>query len=274
MPVIETNTANNYPVMGTAMQNFNVPQNTQPAPAVAITTPQGRQVYQYPQTSIYNDPAKQAASGLNIFVFNPSGISNAEAVNNTVCTLGPNAQPQPPQQKGLGAQQLPAQPIANTSLKSEKVVSENKKTKNVVKLTDDYIKTLESFLRSQDTTIRKQGVLDLVKRFEEDDSRYDNESLTALLNIALQDPDVHNRMIALSVIASGNAHGDNNTIQLLNNLTASDKMYGQEAKMATNAILKTSQIREKIVDNSPEKQTPPEEENNGNIQNDTSFNSK
>ncbi len=249
MSVIETQPVNNYRNW-TPMQNYQTSQSTQPA--VAITTPQGRQVYQYPQTSVYNDPAKQPASGLNIFVFNPSGISNAEAVNNTVCTLGQQGQPVQTQPNVQASQPIQNQPIANTPLKSEKTESSDKKKKNIVKLTDDYIKTLESFLRSQDTSIRKQGVQDLVKRFEEDDSRYENESLTALLNIALQDPDVHNRMIALSVVASGSAHGDNNTIQLLQGLTTSDKMYGQEAKMATSALLKTSQTREKVYDDSSE----------------------
>lgn len=241
MSVIATNPVNNY-------QNWTMPQQIQQGqtsqPAVAISTPQGRQVYQYPQTSIYNDSSKTPASGLNIFVFNPSGISNPEAVNNTVCTLG-GAQTQAPNTNQPNIKQ--ANPIANTSLKEEKTETAQKtKKKNVVKLTDDYIKTLESFLRSKDVSVRKQGVQDLVKRFDEDDSRYDNESLTALLNIALQDSDVHNRLIALSAVTSGCAHGDANTIELVKGLTASDKLYGQEAKMATNALLKTSQTKEKI----------------------------
>ena len=253
MSVIATNPVNNYQNRMPAM-NPQTQMQTPAQPAVAISTPQGRQVYQYPQTSIYNDPSKQAASGLNIFVFNPSGISNPEAVNNTVCTLGGGAQQQP---AVMNAQNAPIAntPIANTPISTEKTEPKNKKTKNIVKLTDDYIRTLESFLRSHDASVRKQGIQDLVKRFEEDDSRYDNESLTALLNIALQDPDVHNRMIAMSPVAAGSAHGDMNTIQLLKGLTASDAMYGQEAKMASNAMLKTSQTRETVEDNS---YTPPE----------------
>ena len=111
MSVIATNPINNYqpwaPVQNTQVQ----PQGQ---PAVAISTPQGRQVYQYPQTSIYNDPSKQAASGLNIFVFNPSGISNPEAVNNTVCTLVGAAQAQ--MQAPVGNIQNTNTPIANTPI--------------------------------------------------------------------------------------------------------------------------------------------------------------
>lgn len=238
MSVIGANNWNNYP-MWSAMQNFPNMQQATPQSSVAITTPQGRNIYQYPQTSVYNDPAKQATSGLNIFVFNPSGIGAPSTINNTA-NYGNNPMTQP----------IASSPIANTPLKTEEDTKSNKKQKKIVSLTNDYIKTLESFLRSQDSSVRKQGVLDLIKRFEEDNSRYDNASLTALLNIALQDPDENNRLLAISVVASGGAHGDLNTIQLLNNLTSSDKLFGQEAKLASSALLKTSQTREFIDDDS------------------------
>ena len=219
--------------------------------AVAISTPQGKQIYNYPQTSIYNEPAK-SASGVNIYVFNPSGIGAPSTFNNNFAQT-PNSP-------------IANTPIANTSLKAEKSETEKpKKTKNIVKLTDDYIMTEESFLRSEDAAVRKQGIIDLVKRFEEDESRYDNPSLTALLNIALQDSDVHNRMLALGIIASGGAHGDENTIQLLDILKNSEEMYGQEAKMAANALLKTSQTREKVPDENNYQAT--EENNNNNEDN-------
>ena len=147
--------------------------------------------------------------------------------------------------------------IANSPLLNEgntdAAKEEKQKTKKVVELTDDYIKTLESYLRSPDENIRKTGVKELIKRFEEDDSRYDDPALTALLNIALQDPDENNRMLAMSPIAAGSAHGDENTVAILQPLQASDKLYGQEAVMANNALLKTAQTMTNIPDNSPEK---------------------
>ena len=236
MTDIVTNTANRYPVM----QPITALQNTQPQQSsVAITTPNGRQVYQYPQTSVYNDPNKQ--QGLNIYVFNPSGLGAPSTFTNNNYGV-PSPSP------------MASSPIANTPLSSQVGTNINnkteKKTKNVVKLTDQYIKSLESFLRSHDTEVRKQGIQDLIKRFEEDEERYENPSLTALLNIALQDSDVHNRMLATSLVASGGAHGDSNTVQLLKNLTTSDKMYGQEAEMASKALLNTTHEREKIIDNS------------------------
>ena len=232
--IAATNSINNFPSI--PVYNNNTPVNTQGS--VAISTPQGKQIYNYPTTSLYNDPTKQSASGLNIYVFNPSGIGAPSTVNNNTYGTPQN----PP---------AASAPISNTPISGEpEKDTKPAKTKNVVKLTNDYIKTLESFLRSQDKTERKQGIQDLIQRFEEDESRYDNPSLTALLNIALQDPDVNNRMIALSAVASSIAKGDKNTIALLNELKNSQEMYGQEAKIASNALLKSSQIKEKIADDS------------------------
>ena len=77
--------------------------------------------------------------------------------------------------------------------------------------------------------------------------------MTALLNISLQDPDANNRLLAMSPIASGSAHGDTNTIEILKPLQSSDKLYGQEAVIANNALLKTAQTMMTIPDNSLEK---------------------
>ena len=57
------------------------------------------------------------------------------------------------------------------------------------------------------------------------------------------DPDASNRLMAMSVISSGSAHGDKNTVELLTRLQSSDKLFGQEAVMANKALLKTSETR-------------------------------
>ena len=49
-------------------------------------------------------------------------------------------------------------------------------------------------------------------RFKEDKSRIDNPSLTALLNIALQDTNSTVRALAMSIVQSGYAKGDKLTI--------------------------------------------------------------
>ena len=127
----------------------------------------------------------------------------------------------------------PQEQISNTPISDK----ETAKTTNAVELSDDYIKTLENYLRSNDATVRKSAITQIVKRFEEDKSRYEDPALTALLNIALQDPEPANRIMAMTPIATGSAHGDANSVKFLTELQKSDKLHGQEAKMANEALL-------------------------------------
>ena len=110
---------------------------------------------------------------------------------------------------------------------------------------------MESYLRSQDSHIRQTGITELIKRFEEDNTRYNDPALTALLNLALQDPTPNNRVLAMSVIAGGSATGDNNTIKILEELQKSDKLFGQEAIMANKSLIKTAQTRTQVPDTTP-----------------------
>lgn len=234
----------NYATPGSTVATNNGQQGT-----VAVSTPDGfSQVYNYPTSSIYGTGQPQAASGVNIHIYNPSAIGGPSSNSVANATYGmPN--------NGTGQvvnQQYPTQlqpsassAIANTSLNTEKTEDSQKK-KQVVELTDDYIKTLESYLKSADADVRKSGIIDLVHRYEEDSSRYDDPALTALLNIALQDPNANNRLLAMSPIAGEQAHGDENTINLLKSLQTSDKLYGQEAKMANEALLKSAQTKKEI----------------------------
>ena len=245
------NTVNQtYPVQnGTPLYNYaapapNVATNNPQMGAVSVSTPNGfNQVYQYPTSSVYGATSTpQAASGVNIHIYNPSAIGGASA-NATYTLPNNNGMMMDNNSKQLAPQA--SAPIANTSLNSESTDSSNKK-KQVVELTDDYIRTLESYLKSADADVRKSGIVDLINRFEEDSSRYDDPALTALLNIALQDPTPSNRLLAMSPIAGENAHGDKNTINLLKSLQTSDKLYGQEAKMANEALLKSAQTKKEI----------------------------
>lgn len=248
-----------YPIQNTGTPLYNYPVASAPVSTVAtnngqqgtvsVSTPNGfSQVYSYPTTSVYGTAQQpQAASGVNIHIYNPSAIggptSNSTANANYAM---PNNGAQPwmaYDPKQLAPSNSTA--IANTSLNSEKT-DDSKKKKQIVELTDDYIRTLESYLKSADADIRKSAIVDLINRFEEDTSRYDDPALTALLNIALQDPNANNRLLAMSPIAGENAHGDKNTINLLKSLQASDKLYGQEAKMANEALLKSAQTKKEV----------------------------
>lgn len=232
----------------------NYPQQQQVVnvtPQPVVTAP----YYQYPQTSIYNDPTKQAASGVNIYIYNPSAIggqSSSSTANTTYAA--PSVAPAPVVQPAQDTNVVPSQPIAQQPIAQTPVSApENQKKKRIVQLTDDYIKSLENYLRNQDETVRKTAIKEIIQRFEEDDSRYDDPALTALLNIALQDPVPNNRLLAMSVVAGGRAHGDENTIKILNNLSNSDKMYGQESKMAASALIKAAQETEMVPDYSTDK---------------------
>lgn len=216
-------------------------------------------IYNYPTTSVYRKPE----SGVTIQIFNPSAIGapNSTTVTNPDCSQGYSLNglynPPPninindnnnnnnPQTNGENAAKPAAStPIANTPIKeSEK---KEKEDKQVVELTDTYIKTLENYLKSPDTSIRKNGIIDLIKRYEEDSTRYNDPALTALLNIALKDPTPSNRMLMMSAIAGELATGDETTVNLLDNLQKSDKLYGQEAQLATEALLKAVQTKTKI----------------------------
>ena len=211
--------------------------------------------YQYPTASVYDPNQKQAASGVNIYIYNPSAIGGPTSSSVANANYLPNGgvQPQPPVYRAFSTTEtpLPQQPIANTPIMTDNnntvnVQAQSGKTKNVINLTNEYIKTLESYLRSADKNVRKNGIVDLIKRFEEDSSRYNNPALTALLNIALQDPDANNRVLAMTCISSENACGDNNTIKLLQELQKSNKIYGQEAKSANEALLKAGRIKSSI----------------------------
>ncbi len=236
---------------GSAVATNNGQQGT-----VSVSTPGAQQqVYQYPTTSIYDPNSKQPASGVNIYIYNPSAIggpSSNSVANATYGYPAPNAVPQPQVPAINNNNEAPNSnvSIANTPIAPSSTTedSKDKKTKKVVELTDEYIKTLEGYLKSQDQEVRKMGIVDLIKRYEEDTSRYDDPALAALLNIALQDPKANNRVLAMGPLSSEVAHGDANTITILQNLQQSDKLYGQEAKMATDALLKASQTRTEIPD--------------------------
>ena len=234
---------NGTPLTNYATPNSTVATNNGQMGAVSVSTPNGfNQVYQYPTSSVYGTSGQpQATSGVNIHIYNPSAIGGATAN----ATYGMPYAGIPQTQLNSQPANVAASPIANTPLNSDKSQDSNKK-KQVVELTDDYIKTLESYLKSADADVRKSGIIDLINRFEEDSSRYDDPALTALLNIALQDPSPNNRLLAMSPIAGENAHGDKNTIKLLKSLQTSDKLYGQEAKMANESLLKTAQTKKEI----------------------------
>jgi len=245
MTQIQNNNPYNNVQTGTPLYNYapaaaQVPQQQQQTVSVTPST----QLYNYPQSSVYTTPNKQAANGVNIYIYNPSGIGGPTAN----ATYGMQSGAPIAQTPLIDGQPAAAKAIANTSIaKDAETTNVNgKKSKQVVELTDDYIKTLESYLKSPDQKVRQTGIKELINRYEEDNTRYNDPALTALLNISLLDPDVSNRVMAMSVISSGGAQGDETTVELLKQAEKSDKMYGQEAIMANKALLKAVEKRKQM----------------------------
>ena len=246
----------NYPIYnngtaGTPLYTYSgmpyVPQQQQQT--VAVSTPNNSQIYNYPQTSIYPTQQKKTDSGVNIYIYNPSAIGGPTA-NASYGIQNNPYQTQPAAQTPIASvqeQEVPQNnaPIAAKKLEKEEE-KEDKKKKNVVELNDNYIKTLESYIKSGDKKVRQSGIKELINRFEEDESRYDDPVLTALLNSALLDPDASNRLMAMSVISAGSAHGDKTTAEILQQLQNSTALYGQEALLANKALLKTSETKIKV----------------------------
>lgn len=182
-------------------------------------------------------------SGVNIQIFNPT----VATPGSTVPASNINAQnystnPAYPanyytQNLAQPAQVQPVQPVAETGKKKE--------NKNIVVLTDDYIKTLEGYLNSQDNKTRLVGAKEVFSRFKEDESRQNDPALTALLNKMLKDPYQPVRFMAMSAIENRFASGNTSTAPLLQKIQQTSTMDHSDEMMATNALLRMSETRTK-----------------------------
>ncbi len=141
-----------------------------------------------------------------------------------------------------------AQSMQNTQ------TTNNQKTKDIVLLTDDYIRTLENYIRNDNPDIKLMGAKELMKRFREDESRKNDPALTSLLNLTLQSQYSPVKMVGLGILQGGWAQGDALTQQLLAQIQQSESGYGMDALNAANAALKTAGKTVKVIDNNPPKQ--------------------
>lgn len=148
-------------------------------------------------------------------------------------------------------QTTPTVPVAASSLNDKK--TEDKPKKDIVLLTDDYIKTLENYLRNDNPDIKLMGAKEVMKRFREDESRKGDPALTALLNLMLQSKYSSVKMIGMGILENGWAQGDSLTQQLLGQIQHSKSGYGLDALDAAQAALKTAGQTIKVVDNNPPK---------------------
>ncbi len=219
--------AQNQPVQ-TQQQYQTVPINAQPQPQC-----QNVQVPNY--------------SGVNIQIFNPSVTtpgSTAPVYNVNAPNYGntPGCYPSNyyTNDWGNGAKNLNNTTNTNTSTTENKTTDKKTEKREIVQLTDDYIRNLENYLNSQDKEVRLMGAKEVIARLEEDHSRKDDKALNALINKMLQDPSTPVRILALSALDSRVVSGDDYTVGLLKQMQNSTSGYGQDAMQATNILLKMS----------------------------------
>ncbi len=226
------------------MQNTVVsPQNI--APAQAVSTPPAAnqpQAITQPMVNpgVVNTQNPQNVqvpnySGVNIQIFNPSvmapGTNMTYPPNYYTTNYGPQGQPPQPMPPQTPPQ-TPAAPTEADKKKTEK--------RDIVELTDDYIKNLENYLNSQDPEVRLMGGKEVLARLQEDDSRKSDKALNALVNKMLQDPSQKVRVIALAALNSKAATGDDLTVQILKNMQNKKTTDGQDALLASEILLKMS----------------------------------
>ena len=142
--------------------------------------------------------------------------------------------------------------------------TEKKKEKRrIVLLDDNYIRTLENYLNSQDKTTRLNAAKDVFDRLDEDPSRKDDKALTALINKMLQDPSQEIRLIALSALEGRIVNGDDFTVQVLKNMQSNPQGQGFDATDASKILLQMAGKRvDKEVEIDPDKRTKIKTEKN------------
>lgn len=189
-------------------------------------------------------------SGVNIQIFNPS-VTPSGATAPVYNVNAPNYATNPASgcyPSNYYTSNFAPQGLQNSSNSSEQKstssVSEktDKKTekREIVQLTDDYIRNLENYLNSQDKEVRLMGAKEVVARLEEDSSRKDDKALNALVNKMLQDPSTPVRLLAMSALNSRVASGDELTVNILKQMQNSKSGYGQDALQASEILLKMS----------------------------------
>lgn len=214
---------------------------------------QQQQPAQYQTAPMVQQPQSQNVqvpnySGVNIQIFNPSVAtpgSTAPVYNVNAPNYGTNpvngCYPSGYYTNNWGNNGQNNVKTSTTTNTTENKTTEKKTEKReIVQLTDDYIKNLENYLNSQDKEVRLMGGKEVIARLEEDHSRKDDKALNALVNKMLQDPYTPVKILALSALDSRVVTGDDYTVGLLKQMQNSSSGYGQDALQATNILLKMS----------------------------------
>ncbi len=169
-------------------------------------------------------------SGVNIQIFNPSvntpGSTAAPATINA-----PNYSTNPTSYPANYYTQNLAQPV-------KEVDKKKMEKRQIVQLTDDYVKSLENYLNDQNKQVRLMGAKEVLARLQEDDSRKNDPALNALVNKMLQDPSQPVRLMAMTALENRNATGNDTSKIILTNIQNSNQSHGEDSLTASKVLLK------------------------------------
>lgn len=243
----------NYPV-GYTQQNPSQYVQTQTMPAAQSSAGSSGAVFNIGGNAPNSIPVN-GASGVTINIVGASVNPNGANINNT---YNGAALPGQAYDKSYYTMQqpqtTPTVPVAASGLNNTNEADKNKPKKDIVLLTDDYIRTLENYIRNDNPDIKLMGAKELMKRFREDESRKNDPALTALLNLTLQSKYSNVKMVGLGILQNGWAQGDALTQQLLAQIQQQKTGYGLDALDAADAALKTAGQTVKVVDPNPPKE--------------------
>lgn len=231
----------------------------QPTAQTTVTNPQqpcqpcAQPAIQAPQVVVPGQPPLSSSSGVHIQIFNPCvatpGSSGPTYNVNSPCYpanyyTGDFSHTQPQNgNNGIngnnGANGANGANGQSTAVQQPEKKDNDKKTekKDVVMLTDDYIRSLENSLNNPNKETRFTAAQQVYDRFKEDPDNKNDKALNALLNKMLQDPADEVRMCALAALNGRMASGDEKTVAILKNIQSSNSGYGQDAIDAGNILL-------------------------------------
>lgn len=197
-------------------------------------------------------------SGVNIQIFNPTVATPGSTLPASNVNAG-NYSTNPSYPPNYYTQNLAKQPEAVTPAPvAEEPEKKKTEKRDVVKLTDDYIKNLEKYLNSQNKDVRLMGAKEVMARLQEDESRKDDPALNALVNKMLQDPYQPIKFMALAALEARVATGDDTSVGILQNIQHHKTAYGEDSLKASKILLKMSGVtaqKEFEVKNKPEKES-------------------
>lgn len=179
-------------------------------------------------------------SGVNIQIFNPSvaapgAVLPASNVNTTNYSTLPACYP-----GNYYTQNLTQPTQAQLGQPVQEADKKKKEKRQVVQLTDDYIKTLEKYLNDQNKEVRLMAAKEISARLQEDDSRKNDPALNALLNKMLQDPYQPIKFIAMAMLEARVATGNDKSVSILQSIQKDKTGYGEDSLKASNILLKMS----------------------------------